>query len=170
MPIRLTYFFGFLLIVLLLTISIYLQIFDNFIPCPLCTLQRITFVGLGIWFLTGMVFGHKRLAAICINSLAFVTALTGTLLAGRQVWLQHYAASSSGECGVSLQYMVQVLPLTEVMQKIFAGSAECTQIGWQFLSLDMAEWSLVWFIFFILMTLYLFKQIPLMAKNKKNKK
>jgi protein dithiol:quinone oxidoreductase len=164
MPIRLTYGLGFLLIVLLLTISLYLQFFDHFIPCPLCSLQRLAFLLLGIFFLIGMVAGHKRWLALFINSIAFIAACAGLVFSGRQIWLQHFANNTATDCGVSLQYMLEVLPPMEVVQKIFAGSAECTQIGWQFLGLDMAEWSFLWFIFFVGFVLYLF------IKNRSNDK
>ncbi len=152
------YLLGVGLVCLLLGISIYLQLFAGFIPCPLCTLQRLTFGLLGILFLLG-IFLHKcRITRTIIHILLTAGSILGILLAGRQIWLQHFPSTGSNECGVSLEYMIQVLPLTEVVQKIVNGSAECTQIGWRFLYLDMAEWSLVWFIFFFLFTLCLFKK------------
>jgi disulfide bond formation protein DsbB len=80
----------------------------------------------------------------------------GMGLAIRQVWIQHNPSAGASECGVSLQYMLQVLPLHEVMQKILVGSAECTVRSWEFLSLGMAAWAIVWFaLFFLLFTILL---------------
>ncbi len=155
MSIRSTYLISFLMISALLLTSIYFQIFEGIMPCPLCTLQRIAFGLLGILFLAGILFSAKRGLRVVINVLGVVISFAGLLLAGRQVWLQHFPSANSSECGVSLQYMMQVLPVNEVIQKIFAGTAECTQRGWEFLHMNMAEWALLWFAGFLFLSLYL---------------
>lgn len=154
MSTRMLYLFGFILVAGLLTFSVYLQVFQGFIPCPLCSLQRIAFGVLGILFLAGLFLYKHKLARLFIHSFGVLMSLAGILLAGRQIWLQHYPADSA-ECGVSLQYMMQVLPWHEVAQKVFMGTAECAERSWEFLSIDMAEWSFIWFCFFLIMMLYL---------------
>lgn len=156
MSIRFTYFIGFIIISLILGTSVYLQVIDGVIPCPLCILQRFAFGLLGIVFLLGIIVCHKRWARLLINFFALLASILGLILAGRQVWLQQFHSNNGGECGVSLDYMLKVLPLQEVMQKVFAGSAECAQRGWEFLSFNMAEWSLACFTGFFLLILYLF--------------
>lgn len=156
MSIRTIYLFGFVIVTSILMTSIYFQVIDGIMPCPLCTLQRIAFFLLGILFLTGVFLHAKRKPVLIINVAASITSLAGIFFAGRQVWLQHFPSADNSECGVSLQYMMQVLPMNEVIQKIFSGSAECTQRGWEFLYLNMAEWALVWFVIFFFMTIYLF--------------
>lgn len=156
MSTRITYALGFVAIIVLLLTSVYLQLFEGFIPCPLCILQRDSLGLLGVLFLIGIFLHAKRFGRLTINFLAILISILGIFLAGRQVWLQHFPSGDSTECGVSLQYMMQALPLSEVMQKIFEGSAECTQRGWEFLYLNMAEWALVWFVGFLFLTMYLF--------------
>src|SRR3990167_142809 len=129
MSTRLMYVFGFVIIAALLTFSLYLQYFDNVIPCPLCTLQRFAFVLLGVTFLFGALVASKRWGRILTNTFLILFSLAGIFLAGRQVWLQHFPPANPGECGASLQYMMQVLSFNELVQKIFAGSAECTTRG-----------------------------------------
>src|SRR5665213_2428400 len=138
MSTRKIYFLGFLFIAGLLLTSLYLQFFKGIEPCPLCTLQRLTFVLLGLLFLISIVVYKNKAARYVMHSLCGITSLLGIVLASRQIWLQH-SPSFDGECGVSLQYMMQVLPLNEVMQHIFQGSTECAIRGWEFLSLNMAE-------------------------------
>jgi len=158
MNIRSIYLIGFFLIVALLSTSLYLQFFEGIEPCPLCSLQRIAFCGLGLSFLFGLFAYVKPMGQRIINSLLVFFSFLGMMFAGRQVWLQHFPSASSKECGVSLQYMMKVLPVNEIMQKIFEGSAECTLRSWDFLSLTMAEWSLLWFLFFFALSLYCFRK------------
>jgi protein dithiol:quinone oxidoreductase len=155
MRIRLHYLLGLIIIGLLLLTSVYLQVVDGFIPCPLCVLQRLSFALLGVWFFLGIFIHRYRLGRILINLLTVFTSMMGLFLSGRQVYLQHSPPANASECGVSLQYMMQVLPLHEVMASVLKGTAECTQRGWEFLKLNMAEWSLLFFILFLIFTTYL---------------
>lgn len=158
MKTRVVYLLSLACIIAILSTSLYLQFFDNIMPCPLCSLQRLAFSLLGITFLLGAFLSAKKAARWTVNSLAGLFSLAGIFFSARQIWLQHYPSSSGNECGVSLQYMMQVLPMNEVIRKVFEGSAECSQLGWKFLSLTMAEWALAWFIAFFLITLYLFSK------------
>lgn len=156
MRIRSIYFLSFIFILALLLFSVYLQIFQGMVPCPLCTLQRLTFAILAILFLIGLFVSQHLIFRSIINFLALLASGLGIFLAGRQIWLQHFPSSAGNECGVSLQYMLQVLPFNEAMGRILTGSAECAQRGFELLNLNMAEWALIWFGLFFFLTLYLF--------------
>jgi protein dithiol:quinone oxidoreductase len=156
MSIRFTYFLGFATILVLLLFSLYLQFFEGFIPCPLCTMQRLTFGLLGLLLLTGWMMHAKFWGRLIINTLCTLASLLGLFFAGRQIWLQHFPSTEANECGVSLEYMVEALPLNEVLQKILQGGAECSKRGWEFLYLNMAEWALILFALFLLLSIYLF--------------
>lgn len=156
MSTRLFYFLGFAIILVLLLYGFYLQLFDGFIPCPLCTLQRICFGLIGFFFLIAGLFHGSRIIRLIANTFAGASALLGLFFASRQMWLQHFPPANSNECGVSLQYMLQALPLHEVVNKIFSGTAECTQRGWEFFGFNMAEWAFIWFALLISCIIYLF--------------
>lgn len=144
-----------LTITFLLLLSIYLQVYKNILPCPLCTLQRITFIILAIFFLFAACFYKRFWLRIFFASVTTFFSLVGILFAGRQVWLQHFPTQNSSECGASLQYMMQVFSWNELIGKILEGTADCSKVEWEFLHLDMAEWALLWFIMFLFVSLYL---------------
>ncbi len=158
LSLRTLYLIGFSIILLLLGITFYLQQYDGFIPCPLCILQRITFILLGIFFLIGSLFNLKKISSFILATSASFIALLGVFLSGRQVWLQHLPPDKNADCGVSLQYLMRVLPIDQVMSKILQGTAECAQKGWELLSLSLAEWSLICFIGFFLFCLWQIKR------------
>lgn len=155
MAIRFRYTLGLLVIIGLLLFSLYLQHVEGIIPCPLCSMQRLVFGVLGILCLIGILVHAKFWGRLITNILIALFSIFGALLASRQIWLQHYPNAAGNECSVSLEYMVSALPLNEVLQKIFHGSVECSQRTWEFIHLDMAEWALVWFFLFLLMSVYL---------------
>lgn len=143
-----------ILIGALLSISVYLQFLENMTPCPLCLLQRGTLLVLGFVFFLAVIFYRQSILRKLLSSVAFICSLIGVILSGRQVWLQHLPPVSGATCETSLSYMFHVLPLQEVIIKIFQGGAECAETGEQFLYLNLAEWSLCWFVLFLLLSVW----------------
>lgn len=149
MTMRWVYFLSFAAVVGILGFSIYLQLYAGIIPCPLCTLQRGCFALVGIFSLIGFIGFRHRTFEFIMRGLCILFSTVGLSLAIRQVWLQHFPHPHANECGVSLQYMLQVLPLKEVASKILAGTAECSTQNWQLLSLTMPEWAVLCFLGFL---------------------
>ncbi len=71
-------------------------------------------------------------------------ACVGAAIAARHVWITAQPPGTVAECGASLDYMLEVLPVTEVLSKVLAGSGECGQVDWRFLGLSMPAWVLIW--------------------------
>lgn len=151
---RTAYFIGFLVVALLLGIAAYLEINLGINPCPLCMLQRVMTGALGIVFLIGMACSQKNSCRIIAGGLSVFFSLLGILLSGRQVWLQYMPTQMNENCEVSLQYMLSALPLDEAIAKIFTGGATCSKIDWEFLHVSLAQWSLVWFILFLIFSVW----------------
>ena len=70
----------------------------------------------------------------------------GAAIAARQVWLQSLPKDQVPACGMGLDYMLETLPFSDVLQKVFEGSGECAEKGWEFLHLSIAGWTLVFFV------------------------
>ena len=124
-------------------------------PCPLCILQRVAFLAMGVFFLAGALhnpgaFGRKAYAA-----LAGLSAVAGLAVAGRHVAIQLAPADQLSFCGgMGLDYMLEAMPLTEVLVTVFKGSGECAKIDWQFLGLSMPMWTLVLYAGFLSLAVY----------------
>lgn len=151
---RFAYLLGLLIVAGILATGFYLEYVEGIMPCPLCTLQRICFGVCGVLFLIGLLAYRSRIAIFFINLFSVLFAGSGLILAGRQIWIQANPSLATGECGVSLNYMLNVLPLSDVIQRIFSGSTECSQRGWEFLRLNIPEWSVIFFSLFLLGSLY----------------
>ena len=129
----------------LLGFGYYLQFARGLEPCPLCILQRLAFLALGLGFLTGALIGPGRIGTRLLAGLGLLFAGLGAGVAGRQVWLQSLPADQVPACGPGLDYMVGNFPLLKTLSMILRGSGECAQNAWQFLGLGIAAWALVWF-------------------------
>ena len=143
---RIGYLAGFLACVGLFAFALYLQYYEYQNPCPLCILQRVAFIAMMAVFLVAAVHGPRFTGACVYSGLLVVIAMAGGAVATRHVWLQHLPKDRVPECGPGLEYMLEKFPLTQALEKIFRGSGECAEVGWTFLGLSIAEWSLVWFV------------------------
>ena len=75
------------------------------------------------------------------------------MIAGRQVWLQHLPPELVPECGPGLDYMLNVFPLSDAIKMVLTGSGECAEVKWRFITLSIAEWSLIMFVGISIVTL-----------------
>lgn len=143
---RLGYGMGFLICVALFAFALYLQYYEQQEPCPLCILQRIAFIALAAVFLVATLHGPGRIGSIIYSGMLFVVAGIGAAIASRHVWLQHLPKNQVPECGPGVEYMLRKFSLGQTLEKILAGSGECAEVGWTFLGLSIAGWSLLWFV------------------------
>jgi protein dithiol:quinone oxidoreductase len=112
-------------------------------PCPLCILQRVAVIATGTVFLAAFVHNPDNFGARIYGVLIDIAALAGILVAARHVWVIAQPAGTVAECGASLDYMMDVLPLHEVLGKVLSGSGECAKVTWRFLGLSMPAWVLM---------------------------
>jgi len=145
----------------LLGYGYFLQYAQGLEPCPLCMVQRFFFYLVAGVCLIAAMHGPARTGSILYGALAALFAVGGAATAGRQVWLQHLPADKVPQCGPDLMYMLNNLPLSRTLEKLFYGSGECAKVDWTFLGLSIAEWSLLWFSALALYALWLAARRPL---------
>ena len=125
--------------------ALYSQQFMGLVPCPLCIFQRVALVGLGVAFLLAALpldthWRLQRSAALLVAA----AALVAMGIATRHLYIQHQPPGTVAACGASLDYMLDVFPLTDVLRKVLTGSGECAKVDWTFLGLAMPAWVLIW--------------------------
>jgi disulfide bond formation protein DsbB len=155
LPPRLGYLAGLLICGLLFAFALYLQYYEYQDPCPLCILQRVAFIAMMVVFLIGAIHNPRRTGATVYSTLLVIIATIGAGIATRHVWLQHLPKDRVPECGPGLEYMLNRFPLAQALEKIFRGSGECAEVGWTFLTLSIAEWSLLWFVLLGVLAVYI---------------
>ena len=131
----------------LVSLALYLQYYVDLDPCPLCMLQRVAFIVLGVFFFLGAIHGPGKTGARIYAGLAGLSALTGLGLAARHVWLQYNPPQFSA-CTGDLYSQLERLPLGRVIANAIRATGDCAKVDWTLLHLSIAEWSLVWFALF----------------------
>ena len=138
----------------LLAFALYLEHFKGLDACPLCIFQRIAYILIALVTFIAFIHNPKGLPLVIYKSLTIIIALSGALIAGRQVWLQHLPPELVPECGPGLDYMLNVFPFADAIKMALTGSGECAEVKWRFASLSIPEWSLVFFIGILVITMF----------------
>jgi disulfide bond formation protein DsbB len=112
-------------------------------PCPLCILQRIAVIGLGVVFLIAALHNTQNWAARVYAGLVALIAAAGAGVAGWHVHLQNLPPDEVPACGPGLNYMLDNFPLGDALKMVFKGSGECAEVAWRFLGLSMPTWVFV---------------------------
>ena len=131
---------GFLACVGLMAYALYAEHVLGLAPCPLCVFQRIGIIALGIVFALAALHNPAGFGRRVYAALAALASLATVAVAGRHIWLQSLPPDQVPACGADLTYLLDTVPLAEVLKQVFTGSGECAVISWSFLGLSMPTW------------------------------
>ncbi|HWQ38106.1 MAG TPA: disulfide bond formation protein B [Burkholderiales bacterium] len=132
----------------LIAFALYLQHAQGLEPCPMCILQRYAFILTGAIALAAAIHAPRRTGSWIYSLAILLSAGSGAGVAARHAWLERNPPRIF-DCGADLGYMMESLPLAEVLPMIFRGTGDCSKVLWRFAGLSIAEWALVWFLIFI---------------------
>ena len=134
---------GFAVALGLLAYAYYAQVVLHLEPCPLCIFQRVGVFAIGLMFLIAAVHDPVGWARRVYASLLALSALATIGVAIRHLYIQSLPEGSVPACGASLDFMLKVFSLGEVLVKVLTGSGECAKVTWTFLGLAMPAWVLI---------------------------
>lgn len=134
----------------LIGVALYLQHFQDMLPCPLCIIQRYLFIAVALFCF--VVAALPRNALRIGARLSALAALAGAGVAGWHVWIQ---AHPSVSCGIDpLETSLNKIPSAELMPYLFKADGMCTTDYAPILGLSIPQWSLFWFAVFALVLLW----------------
>ncbi|MGI9335588.1 MAG: disulfide bond formation protein B [Gammaproteobacteria bacterium] len=152
---RALFIYGLVLCVALMATALYFQYVMELEPCPLCAIQRLLVIAVGVVMLVGAVHDPAGFGRKVYGVLTLIPAVLGVVVAGRHVWLQNLPPDEVPACGPGLNYLMDTLPFNEMLEEVFRGSGECAEVQWQFLGLTIPGWTLVIFIAMVAFAIYL---------------
>lgn len=126
----------------------------SFLPCPLCVLQRIGYLGIAIsCFLAAGLAPLKK----PFHLIALLSAVFGMAVAGKQVWLLSHPEVS---CGIDpLEVWINQFQLAQSLPWLFKADGLCSAKLPAIFGLQVPEWSLLWFcVLLLILTFTFFKK------------
>ncbi|MBA4381585.1 MAG: disulfide bond formation protein B [Sideroxydans sp.] len=154
------YSFGVFIVLGLIGGALFLQYGLREDPCPLCMIQRVIFIVIGVMFFIAAIHNPGRIGRWVYSTLIALTALGGVGVASRHIWLQHLPKDQVPACGPGLEFMLQNFPMAEVWQELMHGSGECATKGWTFLGLGLPELALTWYVVLGLLAIFIAVKKP----------
>lgn len=133
--------------VLMMAVALGLEHLVGLDPCPLCIFQRVAVIAAALVFAIAAVHNPEgRGGALGYALLGLLAVAAGIGLAARHLWLQSLPADEVPSCGPPLDYMMEMLPLQQVIGQVLTASGECADIGMRFLGLSLPGWTLMGFV------------------------
>ncbi|MDE0308744.1 MAG: disulfide bond formation protein B [Acidiferrobacterales bacterium] len=137
-----------------IAVAYYMQYVMYLEPCPLCMVQRVAIMLIGLMCLAAFVHNPSRLGMIRYSVALMLLATFGAVIAGRHVWLQHLPSDRVPECFPGIGFILANNPFMDAVRIIFGGTGECAQTQWTFLGLSIPGWTLVFFLTFFGLALF----------------
>ena len=108
-------------------------------PCPLCMVQRYTYAVLALIFLAVALAAGRPGAQRGLLALALLFVLAGGGVAAYQSQLQLFPPAAAATCSASLDYMLDTLPVNEVVARLFEAHGDCSDTSFTILGLTLAQ-------------------------------
>ncbi|RUR58031.1 disulfide bond formation protein B [Vreelandella populi] len=132
--------------VLMMAVALGLEHIGGFEPCPLCVFQRVAVIAAGLIFAVAAIHNPGgKVGAGIYGVLGLAAVGAGAFIAGRHVWLQSLPADQVPSCGPGLDYMMDVLPMRDVISMVLNSSGECAEIDFTLLGFSLPAWTLLGF-------------------------
>jgi disulfide bond formation protein DsbB len=126
----------------------------SFLPCPLCILQRLGYLGIAISCLLAAALTPLRKL---FHGIAILIAGYGVAVAGHHVWLLSHPSES---CGVDpLELWINQFQLANRLPWLFKADGLCSAKLPAILGMQVPEWSLLWFaVLFMILIITFFRK------------
>lgn len=150
---RRVFLLGFLFCLSMLLVAGYFQFMDDLEPCPLCILQRLFTLIVGVVFLVAAIHNPAGIGVRIYGAIAALMAVVGGAISARHVWLQNLPADQVPSCGPGLNFILDNFPLSDAINLVLRGSGECAEVLWTFMGISIPGWTLFAFAFLTLLGL-----------------
>ena len=111
-------------------------------PCPMCLMQRIWVILVGLVALIGLT--HNARWGI-YPMLSGTAAIIGGGFSIRQLYLQSLPPEEVPACGPPLEWLLDG-PVSDLLVAMTQGTGDCAEVMWSFLGLSIPGWALLGFV------------------------
>lgn len=126
---RTHYFIIFIVCAGMLGTALYLQLFMNMDPCPLCVFQRMALSVIAIIALIGFLHNPEELGSRIYSLFLTLAGLVSLGIGGYHVWFLNEPANEFASCGPGMGLMVDkiiaYLPQGQVTETLFRSIGSC---------------------------------------------
>ena len=103
------------------------EVIGYYDPCPLCILQRWSFGFIALCGALMMIPGLYLVIKKALLLIAGLFSMSGVIISGRQIYLQNIPSDQVPTCAPPMDFLLDTLPIFEVIQTILLGDGNCAQ-------------------------------------------
>lgn len=151
---------GFLTCVSLIGGALYFQHGLGFEPCPLCIMQRIIYLVIGLLCLIAFLHNPGRTGYRTYTSLMILSAMVGIGITLRQLYLQNLPPELVPACAPPLAYLLETASAGELLNIFLSGTGDCAEVQWSMFGITIPGWSLIAYSSFFLLGLVEIRRTP----------
>lgn len=128
--------------------------------CHLCIFQRNIAIVLSLMLLVFIIHDPADIKRRLYTLVLMLISVFGVIFAGRHAWIQHFQPEKIAHCDPSLSVLMDRLPISTLIERVFFGNGECAQSVTTFLGLTIPSWSFLLYLFFY------FYSLKILIRNK----
>lgn len=129
----------------LLGIALYMQYALYLDPCPLCVVQRVAIIAIGLVSLAALIHGPAGAWRTAYASAALALSAFGAAIAARHVYLQNLPEDQIPECLPGIGFILENNSFIDAASIILGGTGECAETLWTLLGISIPGWTLIAF-------------------------
>lgn len=127
--------------------------FMGLAACPLCIIQRMIYLAIAFAVILALPIFRFRVGRVLGSLMVFLLAGLGMFVAGYQTWIQRFSPDTG--CSGRMTWWEEFVDWAgSEVPLLFESSGLCSDPGWVFLGLSIAEWSLLFFIGLLFLALH----------------
>lgn len=109
----------------------YSQYYLGAMPCPLCIVQRLVIIAIGLLALIFGIFGVSGILNKIVSIIIACIAIFGISIAKRHLHLMNLPPDQQPlSCGMPLEVQFERLPFSKFVHYVLQGDAECGKVNW----------------------------------------
>jgi disulfide bond formation protein DsbB len=133
--------------------ALYMEHVMGLQPCYLCITQRVCVLLVALLALVAIVHNPSGRGIKIYSGLVAAAAFTGSFFSVKQLWLQSLPEDQVPACGPPADYLFEVLDFSEALSMLLQGDGNCAEVQWTLLGISIPGWTLVGFLFIILLSI-----------------
>jgi len=135
------FIYGFFITLLMTLGAFFFQYVVDIKPCPLCLFQRNIALLTSAIFLVALIHNPKNWTRRLYAFMVLVSSLAGMIFAARHTWLHAQVDPHTSDCGgPGLDLLMDRLPTTVFIERVFNGTIDCIDTVTTFLQLPLPAW------------------------------
>ena len=117
-----------------LALALYLQLYKDMQPCPLCIMQRYAFIGVVIFCLLGAAGNAPKVG----GGAGLLASLSGIGIASYHLWIKAHPGAS---CGIDpLETSLNRIATAQIWPDMFRADGMCSTDYAPILGLSIPQW------------------------------